>query len=53
MAEALHHESTGIDNRKLAMWAFLSSEFLLFGALIANYLLFKGEQHQGVTPPLL
>jgi len=53
VAEALHHESTGIDNRKLAMWAFLSSEFLLFGALIANYLLFKGEQHQGVTPPLL
>ncbi len=37
------HESTGIENRKLAMWAFLSSEFLLFGAFISNYLLFKGR----------
>jgi cytochrome c oxidase subunit 3/cytochrome o ubiquinol oxidase subunit 3 len=37
------HESTGIDNRKLGMWVFLSSEFLFFGALISNYLLFKGR----------
>ena len=37
------HESTGIENRKLGMWAFLSSEFLLFGAFISNYLLFKGR----------
>ncbi len=37
------HESTGIDNRKLGMWVFLSSEFLFFGALITNYLLFKGR----------
>ncbi len=43
------HESTGVDNRKLAMWAFLSSEFLLFGALITNYLLYKGGDFQ---PPL-
>ena len=38
-----HHESTGIENRKLGMWVFLSSEFLFFGALITNYLLFKGR----------
>jgi cytochrome c oxidase subunit 3/cytochrome o ubiquinol oxidase subunit 3 len=44
---AYEHEDTGIDNRKLAMWAFLSSEFLLFGALIANYLLYKS----GDFPP--
>ncbi len=37
------HESTGIDSRKLGMWVFLSSEFLFFGALITNYLLFKGR----------
>jgi heme/copper-type cytochrome/quinol oxidase subunit 3 len=37
------HESTGVDNRKLGMWFFLSSEFLFFGALISNYLLFKGQ----------
>jgi cytochrome c oxidase subunit 3/cytochrome o ubiquinol oxidase subunit 3 len=37
------HESTGIDNRKLGMWAFLGSEFLFFGALISNYLLYQGR----------
>lgn len=37
------HESTGIDNRKLGMWIFLSSEFLFFGALISNYLLFSNR----------
>jgi cytochrome c oxidase subunit 3/cytochrome o ubiquinol oxidase subunit 3 len=37
------HESTGIETRKLAMWIFLSSEFMFFGALITNYLLFKGR----------
>ncbi|MFO7547698.1 MAG: heme-copper oxidase subunit III [Acidimicrobiia bacterium] len=37
------HESTGIDNRKLGMWVFLSSEFLFFGALITTYLLFEGR----------
>jgi heme/copper-type cytochrome/quinol oxidase subunit 3 len=35
------HESTGIENRKLGMWVFLSSEFLFFGALISNYLLYS------------
>jgi heme/copper-type cytochrome/quinol oxidase subunit 3 len=42
--------STGIDTRKLGMWAFLSSEALFFGALITNYLLFKGRDLQGVHP---
>ena len=36
-----HHTSTGLDNRKLAMWAFLGSECLLFGALISSYLLYR------------
>ena len=35
------HESTGIENRKIGMWVFLSSEFLFFGALISNYLLYS------------
>ena len=35
------HESTGVENRKLGMWLFLSSEFLFFGALISNYLLYS------------
>lgn len=45
------HESTGIENRKLGMWVFLSSEFLFFGALITNYLLFSGREFaQGPVP---
>jgi heme/copper-type cytochrome/quinol oxidase subunit 3 len=51
MTEILHeaslehpeHESTGVDNRKLGMWLFLSSEFLFFGALISNYLLYSNR----------
>ena len=44
------HESLGVDNRKLAMWVFLSSEFMFFGALISTYLLFKGKE--GMAGPL-
>jgi heme/copper-type cytochrome/quinol oxidase subunit 3 len=44
------HESTGIDNRKLGMWVFLSSEFLFFGALITNYLLYGGRDFESVVP---
>jgi cytochrome c oxidase subunit 3/cytochrome o ubiquinol oxidase subunit 3 len=44
-----HHTSTGLDNRKLAMWAFLGSECLLFGALISAYLLYRGRG-VGVKP---
>ncbi|MGH8947046.1 MAG: cytochrome c oxidase subunit 3, partial [Acidimicrobiia bacterium] len=43
------HESTGIENRKLGMWVFLSSEFLFFGALISNYLLYSNRS--GFPPP--
>ena len=38
-----HVTSTGTDNRKLLMWLFLASDCLFFGALIATYLIFKGE----------
>jgi len=38
------HETTiGVTNTKLAIWIFLSSECLLFGALIATYLLYRGR----------
>ncbi|HVE90687.1 MAG TPA: heme-copper oxidase subunit III [Actinomycetota bacterium] len=39
--EEHHHTSTGLDNKKMAMWAFLGSECLLFGALISAYLLYR------------
>ena len=33
--------NTGISNNKLAMWLFLSSDCLLFGALISTFLLYR------------
>lgn len=42
------HETTlGLDNRKLAMWAFLGSEFLFFGAFISTYLIYLDRTGDG------
>jgi cytochrome c oxidase subunit 3/cytochrome o ubiquinol oxidase subunit 3 len=43
-----HTTATGVSNEKLAMWAFLGSECLLFGALISTYFLYRGRS---VVPP--
>ena len=45
-----HQTTTGLDNRKLMMWAFLGSDTLFFGALIATYLLYRGESITGPYP---
>ncbi len=45
-----HHTATGVSNEKLAMWVFLGSECLLFGALIATYLVYRGRSVDGPTP---
>jgi heme/copper-type cytochrome/quinol oxidase subunit 3 len=45
-----HRTSTGLSNVKLAMWTFLGSECLLFGALISTYLLYRGRSLSGPTP---
>jgi heme/copper-type cytochrome/quinol oxidase subunit 3 len=42
--------STGLPHIKLAMWLFLASECLLFGALISTYVLFRGSSVSGPTP---
>ena len=44
------HESFGVDNRKLGMWLFLSSEFLFFGALITNYMVYGNDTFDTVVP---
>jgi heme/copper-type cytochrome/quinol oxidase subunit 3 len=46
-----HQTSTGLDNTKVAMWAFLSSEALLFGALISTYLLYRNRVPAGGVKP--
>jgi heme/copper-type cytochrome/quinol oxidase subunit 3 len=42
--------STGLPNTKLAMWIFLASDCLLFGALIATYVLYRGSSTTGPYP---
>ncbi|MDQ1374622.1 MAG: hypothetical protein QOJ09_1960 [Actinomycetota bacterium] len=48
--EHAHVTVTGVSNEKLAMWAFLGSECLLFGALISTYFLYRGRSVSGPTP---
>ena len=45
-----HPTSTGLTNEKLAVWAFLGSECLLFGALISTYLIYRGRSVVGPHP---
>jgi heme/copper-type cytochrome/quinol oxidase subunit 3 len=45
-----HVTATGVSNEKLAMWVFLGSECLLFGALIATYLNYRGKSINGPYP---
>jgi len=42
--------STGLPNTKLAMWLFLASDCLLFGALISSYVLYRGASVTGPYP---
>jgi heme/copper-type cytochrome/quinol oxidase subunit 3 len=42
--------STGLPNTKLAMWIFLASDCLLFGALITTYVLYRGASLVGPYP---
>ena len=45
-----HHTSTGLDNRKIAIWAFIGSECMLFTSLISTYLIYKGRSLVGPFP---
>ena len=47
MATATHENTLGVDHRKLAMWVFLGSEFLFFGAFISTFLLYFRETNGG------
>ena len=49
-AAAIHHTSMGLDSRKMAFWAFIGSECLLFGSLISTYLIYKGKSVVGPYP---
>src|SRR6266852_498995 len=49
-AAAAPHTSMGVDSRKMAFWAFIGSECLLFGSLISTYLVYKGRSVVGPYP---
>jgi len=54
-ADAPHgaeHEATttGIDHRKMLVWAFLGSDCMFFGSLIATYLVYKDKSLDGPLP---
>lgn len=42
--------TTGLDHRKLLMWAFLGSDCMFFGSLIATYLVYKNRSITGPLP---
>ncbi len=42
--------ATGLPSTKLAMWLFLASDCLLFGALITTYVLYRGSSVVGPYP---
>lgn len=43
-----HRTSTGLDSRKIAMWSFLASDTMFFGALITAYIVSHGRS---AVPP--
>ena len=51
-ANGTEHEytTTGLSHRKLLMWVFLGSDCLFFGALIATYMVYRGQSIVGPYP---
>jgi cytochrome c oxidase subunit III len=45
-----HYTTTGLEHRKLAIWAFIGSECMLFASLISTYLIYKGRSIVGPYP---
>ena len=52
MAHAVEPEytTTGLNHRKMLMWVFLGSDCLFFGALIATYMVYRGQSLVGPYP---
>jgi len=48
--EALKRTSTGVEHKKLAMWAFLGSDCMFFGTLISTHLIYRKIHPEVVDP---
>ena len=44
------YTTTGLPHRKIAIWAFIGSECMLFASLISTYLIYKGRSIKGPFP---
>jgi len=44
------YTTTGLSHRKMLMWVFLGSDCLFFGALIATYMVYRGQSLVGPYP---
>ena len=42
--------TTGLDHKKVAVWAFIGSECMLFASLISTYMIYKGRSAIGPFP---
>jgi cytochrome c oxidase subunit 3/cytochrome o ubiquinol oxidase subunit 3 len=49
-AQDSHPTTTGLNSRKMLFWAFLGSECMFFGSLIATYLVYRGRDQVGPHP---
>ena len=48
--EVAEETTTGLNHRKMLMWLFLGSDCLFFGALIATYMVYRGQSVVGPFP---
>ena len=48
-----HRTSTGLDNRKMLMWAFLGSDVMFFGTLIGTHLIYRNRSISGPQEEIL
>jgi heme/copper-type cytochrome/quinol oxidase subunit 3 len=48
--EHAHYTTTGLEHRKIAIWALIGSECMLFISLISTYLVYKGKSKVGPWP---
>ena len=53
VAEEAERTSTGLNHRKLLMWAFLGSDCMFFGALISTLLIYRGRSVVGPAEEVL
>jgi len=49
--EELQKTNTGVENKKMAMWAFLASDCMFFGTLISTHLIYRKVYPGVVDPP--